>query len=529
MTSNDILDEAADLAGEIVDEARCGLMLALRFMDVALWRMPIHTRSMKCTVGTDGYRFYVDSLGLIQEYRDDPNEVVRDYLHTILHCVFRHNFDGKHANLSVWDVACDICVEACALELAGMRYPSSRDAERQDALKKLRLLTPQFTANKIYKVLLDARDKSPEARKAGLAGKLLESLPGLFVRDDHGIWTRVEEQPQSGVRYDSRGELLDAEHTQRMSGGEDTEQEDDDAKADPSVNQDGSPTKSSGGLAVEGEIGNGDRFLVTDSGQDAVGELASMEGVIPGDFDDITWKDISKLLEIEMEAFTGNFGVQSGTFEVNLSVANRKVYDYRDFLKRFSSRSEEMKVSTEEFDYIYYTYGLRKYGNMPLIEPLEYQESNRVREFVIAIDTSASCAGGLIKQFIEKTYDVLKSTNGFGRKMNVHVIQCDCDIRRDTKITETSDIDDTFFEFVSQGYGGTDFRPVFAYVDELIAMRELTNLKGLIYLTDGIGKYPEKPPEYDTAFVFVDETQTDRPIPPWAMKVFMSEDEIIEL
>ena len=66
-------------------------------------------------------------------------------------------------------------------------------------------------------------------------------------------------------------------------------------------------------------------------------------------------------------------------------------------------------------------------------------------------------------------------------------------------------------------------------IDELIAMRELTNLKGLIYLTDGIGKYPEKPPDYDTAFVFVDETQTDRPIPPWAMKVFMSEDEIIEL
>ena len=138
MASSTILDEAADLAGEIVDEARATLMLTLRFMDVALWRMPVHARSMKCTVGADGYRFYIDTLGLIQEYRKSQNEVLRDYLHTVLHCVFRHNFDGRHASLAVWDTACDICVEACALELVGLRFPCERDAERTAALDKIR-------------------------------------------------------------------------------------------------------------------------------------------------------------------------------------------------------------------------------------------------------------------------------------------------------------------------------------------------------------------------------------------------------
>ena len=33
-------------------------------------------------------------------------------------------------------------------------------------------------------------------------------------------------------------------------------------------------------------------------------------------------------------------------------------------------------------------YGMELYGNMPLVEPLEYKETDRVREFVIAIDTS---------------------------------------------------------------------------------------------------------------------------------------------
>ena len=33
-----------------------------------------------------------------------------------------------------------------------------------------------------------------------------------------------------------------------------------------------------------------------------------------------------------------------------------------------------MKVSDDEFDYIYYNYGLTHYKKMPLIEPLEYLE-----------------------------------------------------------------------------------------------------------------------------------------------------------
>ena len=185
-----------------------------------------------------------------------------------------------------------------------------------------------------------------------------------------------------------------------------------------------------------------------------------------------------------------------------------------------------MKVSTEEFDYVYYTYGLSRYGNMPLVEPLEYQESRRIRDFVIAIDTSASCAGGLVRHFIEKTYDVLRSTAAFGRKVNVHVVQCDCDVRKDTKITSVRDLDGDFGEFVVRGFGGTDFRPVFSYVNTLIKNHEFVNLKGLIYFTDGFGTFPEQMPEYETAFVFLDEELNNYDVPPWAMKLILRKDEI---
>ncbi len=32
---------------------------------------------------------------------------------------------------------------------------------------------------------------------------------------------------------------------------------------------------------------------------------------------------------------------------------------------------------------------------------------------------------------------------------------------------------------------------------------EFSNLKGLIYFTDGYGVFPDKKPDYETAFVFV--------------------------
>ena len=38
------------------------------------------------------------------------------------------------------------------------------------------------------------------------------------------------------------------------------------------------------------------------------------------------------------------------------------------------------------------------YGNMPLIEPQEWKEVQKVEEFVIVIDTSMSCSGELVKK-----------------------------------------------------------------------------------------------------------------------------------
>ena len=216
----------------------------------------------------------------------------------------------------------------------------------------------------------------------------------------------------------------------------------------------------------------------------------------------------------------------------NLREVNRERYDYTEFLKKFAVRAEMMKINPDEFDYNFYTYGLELYENMPLIEPLEYKEVKRIREFVVAIDTSGSTSGDLVQTFVQKTYNILKSTESFFTKINLHIIQCDANIQEDVKITTQQEFDAYLKHMKLHGLGGTDFRPVFDYVDTLVHNREFDNLKGLIYFTDGFGPFPNKKPSYDTAFVFIEDEKStygmynNYDIPSWAIKLVLRKDEL---
>ena len=210
----------------------------------------------------------------------------------------------------------------------------------------------------------------------------------------------------------------------------------------------------------------------------------------------------------------------------NLAAVNREKYDYSAFLKKFAVMGETMKINDDEFDYIYYTYGLQLYEKMPLVEPLEYKEVRRIREFVIAIDTSGSTSGELVQKFIQKTYNILRSTESFYSRINLHLIQCDAEIQEHVKITNQKEFDEYLKTMRIHGLGGTDFRPVFDMVDGLIRQKELTDLKGMIYFTDGYGTFPQRRPDYQTAFVFVEDEPVEPVVPPWAIRLVLSRDEL---
>ena len=238
------------------------------------------------------------------------------------------------------------------------------------------------------------------------------------------------------------------------------------------------------------------------------------------------WQDISEKMQTDMETFSKEAASNTGHFLDQVRVENRQRYDYRSFLHKFAVLKEEVTVDDDSFDYVFYSYGLRLYGNMPLVEPQEWKEVKKVEDFAIVIDTSMSCSGDLVKKFLEETYGILSEAGSFFQRVNIHIIQCDDQVQSDRKITCKEELQEYMEKLDLAGEGGTDFRPAFAYIDDLIATHRFTELKGVIYFTDGQGIYPQKMPLYQTAFVFMDDGAEEQEVPPWAMKLVLDEEDL---
>ena len=515
------------LGADIIDECRVQLMMKFRFLDLALWRMELSPMRVdaRYPLATDGKKVHFDSLRIIGRFQESFEEVVRDYLHLVMHCIFRHPFNEEHGNRDAWDLTCDIVVENAAMDICGSRFESADDKARRQALSEIRLAAGSLLPNKVYALVKGLVQAPPGQHFHGLGKSVLPEWRALFERDDHGSWP---------VNNDGGGTFHDPDATEEVS--EDNDQPDYQADSIQTNASEGDASQAGGD--VEGQDPDApepadDADAPEEESPD--GEPDSDANETDGNVDDRDdssqdekdWEEIAKQIEMSLETFAREWGEEAGSLMGNLAFANRRRYNYDDFLRKFMSITEQMRLNMDEFDYVYYTFGLDVYGNMPLIEPLEYKETESIRDFVIAIDTSESVRGELVKSFVEHTFSILKSSEDYLREVNIHVIQCDSKVQSDLRIRETADVERMMDSFQVRGFGGTDFRPVFDYVEMLRRRGELLDLKGMIYFTDGLGQFPEKTPDFDVAFVFVeDEGDAVPPVPPWAMKIVLTSDEI---
>ena len=241
---------------------------------------------------------------------------------------------------------------------------------------------------------------------------------------------------------------------------------------------------------------------------------------------DQKWGGMSERTQTGLETVLAGRATGGEAVYEQVKVANREGVDYRDFLRRFAVPRETIGVDGDAFDYGFYSYGLRLYGNMPLVEPPETREEKRIQDFVIAVDTSMSTSGDLVRQFLSTTYAILRSTETFSSKVNIRILQCDDQLRSDTAIHDLRELETYMDHFELTGGSATDFRPVFTHVEQLRAAGELPGLRGLIYFTDGMGIYPKKRPPYETAFVMLKEPSISVNVPPWAIKLTLTEPEL---
>ncbi|MBO6309010.1 MAG: metallopeptidase [Oribacterium sp.] len=449
--------------------ARNALMVHLRFMDMSISMLqPVQYTG---TIASDGTVMCYDPLYILKLYKREKELLPRTVLHTIMHCVFRHNIVSTLVDKQLWDLACDMTVENIINDLDLPFITSSQSSAQKNVIDLIRPKAKYITAEKLYAYLMDSAVPSD-----------IEIWSQLFSADDHSNWY----EPKM-LEY----EISKEKKKQKSKGS-------------------GSPDDDQGD--------EGDRDPSEDERSESyIQARAKLEQ---------EWKDISERMQSVLENFSKHHGDSAGDLMQNINAVNREKYDYTSFLKRFAVMGEAMKINDDEFDYIFYTYGLTMYDNMPLIEPLEYKEVKRIKEFVIAIDTSGSVQGELVQKFIQKTYNILMQEESFFTKINVHIIQCDAEIQQDTKITSKEEMESYIKNMKLFGFGGTDFRPVFDYVDTLRKNKEFTDLRGLIYFTDGYGDFPSHQPDYHTAFVFIEDDYGNPDVPVWAIKLVLQSDEI---
>ena len=193
-----------------------------------------------------------------------------------------------------------------------------------------------------------------------------------------------------------------------------------------------------------------------------------------------SWDKISRRMEQELNLRGDDSasGIDAMKTQIKEGKSRRS---NKDFLRKFTVLKEELHCDYDEFDLNYYSYGLRLYKNMPLIEPLESREVTKISEFVIVIDTSYSTNGPLVQKFLEETFQIIQERDSFFHKSQIRIIQCDNQVHSDTIIKEQRDIPKLLHNFELIGGGGTDFRPAFSYINKLLEDGEFQNLKGVLY------------------------------------------------
>ena len=566
-----------DLGSRILNQSRYELSLSMRHLARALDRLPYEMDYNTQRMGTEGERIHFHPEFIFQLFMESPQKLNRLYMHSLLHCLFRHMFKNEDKKEELWNMACDIHVEYVldSLDVDLLKRPA--EEYRENTFQKLEEKIKTLSAERIYQYL-EEEDLDYDA---------WERLEREFYKDDHVFWKVIDREDAPGQEGEGDGDgaplpipedfmpndsssqdSKPSEDTSAQNGassdGESKEEKNQEAGNQEAGNQEpenrGSENQGAENQESENRGAENQGADNPDSenqgaetpGEAKQGEENQGEGSSSGEKqeekreaerkpkeqvqkeeqeakkkrDELSkeWENISKRTEQEIEHSSKEKQEEQGSLAWFLRLEQKKYTDFRDFLRRLSVDREEMEVDLDSFDYGYYYYGLEQYGNMPLIEENEYREGRKLQELVIAIDTSHSTKGEMVKGFLEETAGILKQKDAFFQKVKVHILECDDELRKDICLENVEDLEQYSKNFAVKGGYGTDFRPVFRYVSDLQKRGELKNLKGLMYFTDGKGRYPKEAPPYVTAFVFPKgEDIDDDNVPFWAMKLYQRE------
>ena len=173
-----------NICRKILESSRNALYINMRYLDVALSSLAWEITTDIPRIGTDGLKIAYEPHYLADLYRENPMLVNRVYLHMVFHCIFRHLFRPCPEDRELWNLSCDMAVEAL---IDGMHHRSIRMGVhpfRRAVYNELRKTLKVLTAEGIYRELKKA-DYRPEQR-----ARMVQE----FCIDDHTYWPAPPEE-----------------------------------------------------------------------------------------------------------------------------------------------------------------------------------------------------------------------------------------------------------------------------------------------------------------------------------------------
>ena len=175
------------MARRIMDQLRGELYLDQRYLNAALGALPpapLPPGTTGAAFAADGARLCYPPAWVLATYRKNRRYLPRAYLHSVLHCIFRHLWLRGGRDRTLWGLACDIAVENT---LDSLNTPATTRPVgwlRQQAYQQLQNQCGLLAAGPIYRVLRECDEET-------LTRWLRE-----FTCDDHRFWPADPDSPQ---------------------------------------------------------------------------------------------------------------------------------------------------------------------------------------------------------------------------------------------------------------------------------------------------------------------------------------------
>ena len=171
------------LSAEMIAQSRANLYLQLRFLGNTIFYLEPANHPKVSSFSTDGTHYYYNSFYILKCFQNSSGRIARDYMHSLLHCVFRHFLTTPAMDRELWDLACDIAAENLIESFVSPLFSCPEISEQERPyLADFSQAVSAMSAEKLYTFLADS----------GMGLHDTEVLRTIFSRDDHGIWYASE-------------------------------------------------------------------------------------------------------------------------------------------------------------------------------------------------------------------------------------------------------------------------------------------------------------------------------------------------